>query len=201
VSGGAWTNSSSFFVGDFEAGVLNITSVGVVTIGATGAGTLIIGDQATGNGTLNLGTGGAAGTLQAGTVAGGPGTAVVNFNQTGSYAFAPQLAGSLAVNKLGVGTTILAAANSYTGPTTVSAGQLLAANAAALNPATGGAVTVAAGAGLGYAAVADAPLVLHATLAIAGGAGTLIGGSIGSTATSAELASPARPPSAMARTR
>ncbi len=187
VSGGTLTNSGVLYVGNSGVGVLNVTGGAVVIVGVSGAGTLAIGYTATGNGTLNLGTGGAAGMLYAGVVTGGGGTAVVNFNETGGYAFAPQLIGTLSVNQLSSGTTILTAANSYMGPTTVSAGQLLAANAAALNPASGGAVTVAAGAALGYAAVADAPMGIHSTLAITGGAGTVIGASIGSTATSAEL--------------
>ncbi len=187
VSSGTWTNGGNLTIGYSGVGVLNVIGAGVVTVGATGAGTLIVGVSAGSNGTLNLGIGGAAGTLDAGGVVVEGGAAVVNFNQTGGYVFAPVLAGSLVLNKLGAGTTILTATNHYTGATTVSAGQLLAANAAALNPVAGGAVTVAAGAGLGYAAVTDAPLVLHSTLAITGSAGTLIGGSIGSTGTSAEI--------------
>lgn len=42
-----------------------------------------------GSGTLNVGTGGAGGTLNAAVVDGGGGTAVVNFNHTGTTTFAP----------------------------------------------------------------------------------------------------------------
>jgi fibronectin-binding autotransporter adhesin len=113
---------------------------------------------------------------------------VVNFNQTGSYAFAPELTGSLAVNKLGAGTTILFGSNGYTGTTTISAGELIFANTSALGPSTNGAVTVAAGAGLAYEAAASAPLGMQSSLSITGGAGTVLGGSIGSSATGAEIA-------------
>ena len=127
VSGGTWSNSIHLFLGYSGTGVLNLTDSGVMmaTVGATGAGTLTIANIAGSNGTLNLGTGGVAGTLHAGTVTGGSGTAVVNFNQTGNYTFAPKLTGSLSVNKLGAGTTLLTGSSNYTGPTTVSQGALL----------------------------------------------------------------------------
>jgi autotransporter-associated beta strand protein len=100
-----------------------------------------IGSSVGSAGTLNLGTGGVAGTLNAGSVTAGSGTAVVNFNQTGSYAFAPQLTGSLSVNKLGAGTTTLFASNTYTGATTVSQGTLL------VSGSISGSVTTVSGAG------------------------------------------------------
>ena len=123
VSGGTWTNTGIFYVGNFGSGVLNITGSGVVTQ-SNGTGTLTLARLIGSTGTLNLGTGGVAGTLNAATANGGGGTAVVNFNHTGSYTFTPQLTGSLSVNKLGAGTTILTAANTYTGPTNVTSGTL-----------------------------------------------------------------------------
>ena len=54
-----------------------------------GNGTVLLAFGSSSIGTLNLGTGGAAGTLNATTVSVGSGTAVVNFNHTGSYTFDP----------------------------------------------------------------------------------------------------------------
>jgi len=128
VSGGSWMNSSDngIIVGNAGTGVLTLTNSGVATLGSTGTGTLTMALQTGGQGTLNLGTGGVAGTLNASLVTRGSGaSAVVNFNHTGVYTFAPQLNGALTVNKLGMGTTILTAFNTNTGPTTVSQGTLL----------------------------------------------------------------------------
>ena len=78
-------------------------------------------------------SGGAAGTLNAGTVTGGAGTARVNFNHTGALTFAPNLTGSVAVTKLAAGTTTLTGANSHTGGTTIEAGTLRAGISGALS--------------------------------------------------------------------
>ncbi len=173
ISSGTWTNSSSLIVGNYGIGVLNVTSPGVVSVGAAGAGTLTLGAFRGSNGTLNLGTGGAAGTLQAGTVTGGPGTAAVNFNQTGSYTFAPQLTGSLAVNKLGAGTTILTGTNAYTGTTAISTG-ILAING---NQATAtGLVAVGSGAQLQGTGTAGGAVVVNS-------GGTVRGDVLGGTGT------------------
>jgi fibronectin-binding autotransporter adhesin len=128
VSGGTWSNTSDLTVGFDGTGTLNITSTGVVSVDTflfgPGTGTVSLAENAGSIGTLNLGTGGVAGTLSAAEVNGGAGTATVNFNHTGTYSFAPRLTGSLAVNKLGPGKTNLTATNTYTGATTVSGGTL-----------------------------------------------------------------------------
>ncbi len=144
VSSGSWSNSGSLYVAISGTVVLNVTGSGVVNVGGVaGSGTLTLGNDSTGNGTLNLGSGGVAGTLNAATVTTGSGTGVVNFNQTGSYSFAPQLTGALSVNKLGAGTTTLTSAtNTYTGTTTVSAGTLVANNASGSATGSGGLVVV-----------------------------------------------------------
>jgi fibronectin-binding autotransporter adhesin len=98
------------------------------------------------NGTLNFGNGSSVGTLQADTILGGSGTAVVNFNHTGNYVLNPKLEGSLAVNKFGPGTTILSGNNTYTGNTLVNEGSLLINGD---QSAASGAVQVSEGATLG----------------------------------------------------
>ena len=144
---GAWTSNGTLTVGQSGTGTLSIAGAALVRVGGTaGGGTLTLASTAGSRGTLNLGTGGAPGTLQAAAVSGGAGTAAVVFNHTsGSHAFAPRLTGTLSVTHAGPGRTLLSASNSHVGATTVSAGTLEIGNPAALSAS---AVTVAAGARL-----------------------------------------------------
>ncbi|MFA4943070.1 MAG: autotransporter-associated beta strand repeat-containing protein [Lentisphaeria bacterium] len=91
------------------------------------------------------------------------------------------------ITKSGAGTLVLSGSNSYTNGTVVSAGTLIAETGSALGGASSGNVSVSSGATLGYIASADEQLRIGGTLSIAGGSGTTIGGSIGSTTTSAEI--------------
>ncbi|MBZ0091606.1 MAG: autotransporter-associated beta strand repeat-containing protein, partial [Sulfuricellaceae bacterium] len=79
-----------------------------------------------------------------------------------------------ALTKAGSGTLTLAGANLYTGLTTVSAGKLVAANAAALGSTAGG-TTVANGASLGIANVAIGNEAVTLNGAGVGGTGALSG--------------------------
>ena len=124
VSSGTWAITHDIMVGISGTGTLNIGGSGVVSVG-NGTGILTLASGTGSVGTLNLGTGGTAGTLNAAVVTSGSGTATVNFNHTGDYTFAPVLSGSLSVNKLGSGTTNLTGSNTYTGPTTIQSGALL----------------------------------------------------------------------------
>ena len=83
--------------------------------------------------TLNIGTGGKAGSVTAGAIIGGDGSATVNFNHTDIIEFAVPMHGKLAINQIGAGTTILTGANDYTGDTTISGGSLLPGNASAFS--------------------------------------------------------------------
>jgi autotransporter-associated beta strand protein len=123
VSGGTWSSSGNLRIGQEATGTLNLTGGNVVV--ASGTGNVTIGQETGSSGTLNIGTGTTVGTLQAARVTGGNGTAVVNFNHSGNETFSPILAGSLAVNKLGSGTTTLSGNNTYTGATAINAGELL----------------------------------------------------------------------------
>ncbi|NBW86932.1 MAG: hypothetical protein EBR23_08930, partial [Planctomycetia bacterium] len=81
------------------------------------------------------------------------------------------------------GIQVLSGANTYSGGTTVNAGILFARNPSALGT---GNVTVAAGQTLNYQAASDAALSIGGTLSLAG-ANSVIGGTLGSTATSAQI--------------
>jgi autotransporter-associated beta strand protein len=94
--------------------------------------------------------------------------------------------GTLNLSKAGSGTWILSGANGYTGTTSVTAGTLVARSGSALGSGTG-AVTVATNTGLAYNAATDTALTIGGTLAITGGTTTVIGTSIGTTATSAQI--------------
>ena len=98
---------------------------------------------------------------------------------------APLMTGVGTLTKTDAGTLVLSAPNTFTGATVVNGGSLMATGRSALGGTSG--VTVAAGAALGYAAAADAPLTITGTLGITGGAGSRIGGSLGSTITSAQI--------------
>ncbi len=129
VTGGTWNVDGLFINGYSGTGVLTIAGSGVVRI-ESGTGVLILGGGDTGTGTLNIGDGGAAGTLQASEVAGGyylsgTGQGFVNFNHTGTVDFAPRITGNIAVTQMGPGTTILSGSNGYTGGTTLQDGTLL----------------------------------------------------------------------------
>ena len=108
-------------VGGDGTGVLSLTGSSIVTVGRS-LGTVTLGAQ----GTLNIGTGADAGLLQAGYVYGVSGSLVsYNFNALGRQPFSnPILENALSVVKLGGGTLAFTEQQSYTGRTTVAAGNL-----------------------------------------------------------------------------
>ncbi len=147
----------------------NISLTGNTTIGAEGG--MLTGNIFSGaSGTQVLTSGGSASSTLSvsGSIGGGNGTLAVVQNRTGV-------------------TLILSGNNSYTGGTTVTSGALVATSANALGGAGSGTVTVSANTTLSYAASSDAPLAIGGNLAITSGGNTTLGGSIGSTATSASI--------------
>jgi autotransporter-associated beta strand protein/T5SS/PEP-CTERM-associated repeat protein len=146
IGGGAWS-TSSLFLGFIGNGTLDVTGSGAVTVGG-GSGTDTIARYAGSTGTLNVGTGGAAGTLAAAVVTGSRAGSTVNFNHTGATTFTPALIGTLAVTKAGPGTTTLSGTNTYSGTTTVSAG-LMQIDA---NSRLGSSTLTLAGGGIRYGA-------------------------------------------------
>jgi T5SS/PEP-CTERM-associated repeat protein/autotransporter-associated beta strand protein len=126
-SGGTWNNAGSLTVGRSGNGSLTIENSGLVTVG-NGTGTLFLASNL-GKGTLNIGTGGSAGTLQAAQVSVLTLNGTINFNHTNAgYLFGAAISGTLTVNQLGSGTTTLTGLNTYSGTTTISAGTLQVGN-------------------------------------------------------------------------
>jgi outer membrane autotransporter protein len=123
-SGSILKSAQPFYVGYSGTGILSITEGAIVRIG-NGIGTLNLGSQAGSRGTLNIGNGAAAGSLEAGEVKGGAGIATVNFNETDqSFIFPIALTGSLTVAQNGSGKTVLTGTNTYTSGTMINAGTL-----------------------------------------------------------------------------
>ncbi|HWV51691.1 autotransporter domain-containing protein [Pseudorhodoplanes sp.] len=116
-----------------STGTLTVAEGGVIK-----APTVYVGFNPAGHGTLNIGAGGAAGTVD-GTVTMGGASPTINFNHNESnYIFsnvisthAGQPVGG-SVNFIGSGTTTLTAVNTYTSATNVNAGKLVIANGASI---------------------------------------------------------------------
>ncbi|TXL69295.1 hypothetical protein FHP25_39540, partial [Vineibacter terrae] len=126
VAGSATSTLGALTIGDAGTGTLSIGAGGTVS-----ATSVTIARQAGSTGTLNIGGNGspdAPGTLDTATVTFGAGSGTINFNHTdtgGSYVFASQVSGNGTVN-IQTGTTLFTADNTYTGATTVSDGAQLA---------------------------------------------------------------------------
>lgn len=138
-----------------DAGALVLTADNTYTGGTTIA-----------SGVLQLGNGGTSGSIQ-GNVANN-GTLV--FDRTDSVAFAGAISGTGALEQQDTGTTVLSAANSYTGPTAVRAGSLIINGD---QSAATGATTVDSGGTLGGKGI------IGGDVSVADG-GTLSPGDVGS---------------------
>ncbi len=160
----SFTNTTGVSLGSTSRtfNVLNTTSLasGFSTLSGaivkTGSGTLILTGASTYNGsttinagTLQLGNGGTSGSLSAGSAITNNGTLVFNRSNTMTQgiAFASTIGGTGNVIQAGTGTLVLSGANTYTGSTTVSAGNITISNVSALG-GTGSGTTVANGAAL-----------------------------------------------------
>lgn len=169
----------TFMVGAAGTGTLTLADGGTVKVG----GPLTVANQAGSTGTLNIGTYDlsaptAAGVLQATSVKLGSGSGVINFNQTGDLAFATPITGAGSVVQRGGGTTTLSVANTFTGPTTISAGTLRFATRGSLAAAnwTPARFTVGPGATASFA-VGGASGFTDADLATLTALGSATGGS------------------------
>ena len=135
----AWfADGSRVYVGHFFAGSLTVANGGRLQIGAGSNGTLQAGiDPAGAGGTIIVGAAegspaAAAGTLSLGFVELVSSSSKIVFNHTdGAYSFAPLASGDGSVRQV-AGTTVLNAANTYTGGTFIEGGTLRAGIAGAL---------------------------------------------------------------------
>lgn len=166
-----------------------ISGAGSVT--QLGSGTTILsgnnsytGGTIIASGTLQLGNGGASGSIVGDITDNG----ALAFNRSDALVFDNVISGSGAVNQVGTGTTILNAANTFAGGTNVLAGTLAVGDPAHTSASIGtGLTTVAVGASLGGYGSVPASVNNHGTLAVANalqsfatsGSGTLrIGGDL-----------------------
>ena len=121
---------NSLTIGDFcdcEVGALTVADGGVVNSpGFTGIGS---------GSTLNLGTGGLAGTINTPAIH-NRGRIVANF--TDALTLAADISGGGSVRKLGTGKLTLTGNNSYTGGTTIGAGTIAVSSDANLGDVSGG---------------------------------------------------------------
>ena len=125
-------------------------------------------------GTLQLGNGGASGSILGNVTDNG----ALVFNRSDTLTFPGVISGTGSVSQIGTGTTVLTAVSNYTGGTTVSAGALAVGDPTTPSAALtgGGNVSVAAGATLGgYGSVTGA-VTNNGTIAAANALPAFAGG-------------------------
>lgn len=128
---GAGTNTLRVGDGSAAGGAMTATMAaelaGSGRLDKTDLGTLVLtgansygGGTAISGGTLQLGDGGASGSIVGDVV----NNAALAFNRSDAFTFGNVISGSGAVNQRGASTTVFTGANTYTGGTTISAGTL-----------------------------------------------------------------------------
>jgi autotransporter-associated beta strand protein len=115
----AFNRSDSPIFGGIISGSGGVNQIGSGTTILTGANTYT-GGTTISAGTLQLGNGGATGSI----VGDVTNNASLAFNRSDAATFAGKISGSGSVKQIGAGTTTLTGANTYTGATTVTAGTL-----------------------------------------------------------------------------
>ncbi|MBW4652271.1 MAG: autotransporter domain-containing protein [Kaiparowitsia implicata GSE-PSE-MK54-09C] len=148
--------------------LLRIDDGAVVNAGSAGNRVVEVGLAFyNGIGTLQIGNGGASGTLNASEVR-LFNTSRLVFNQSDNITFAPLVSGTGSLEKQGSGTVTLSTANTYTGATVVTGGSLIV-NGSLLSSSG---VTVGAGATIGGSGTLPS-LTINGTLAPGNSPGTL----------------------------
>jgi fibronectin-binding autotransporter adhesin len=132
LSGTGTINTDNGVVATINAAIVNgssqsLTKVGGGTLILTAANTYSGGTTISG-GTLQLGNGGATGSIVGNVIDNG----AFAINRSDAFTFGGIISGSGAFNQIGSGTTTLGGANTYTGATTVSAGGLTIAGGASI---------------------------------------------------------------------
>jgi T5SS/PEP-CTERM-associated repeat protein len=115
-AGSSWSDSS-LIIGSSGSGTLTISDGGLVTVGA-GAGPVSINALST----LNIGGGGAAGVLHAGTVSN---NGVLNFNHTDTATISAPISGNGIAKTGGSGDTTLADVSAFTGSFFAQGGRMI----------------------------------------------------------------------------
>ncbi len=126
--------SEEMHVGYEGSGTMTVSNGATVSVG-NGAGTLVLATARVSTGIVNIGSGGAAGTLNVGTVQFGPtqfiesgwfGDAQLNFNHNeANYVFNPVIAGYVKVQQIGTGTTYLNTNGGFVGQINSTNGKLV----------------------------------------------------------------------------
>ena len=126
TKGGSVTAQSGSIGGDATLTISEDGSVKVDDGSLFSSTSLVLGSSLPGRGTLNIGAGGAAGTLNVGSVDSALlGSGTINFNHNeSSHTFDPLIQGDITINQIGSGATVLGGENSFTGNTHIDAGAL-----------------------------------------------------------------------------
>ncbi|MBB6092422.1 fibronectin-binding autotransporter adhesin [Povalibacter uvarum] len=145
IGTGAVTNNSTLAVNRSNAVTLANVIVGTGSLRQDGAGTTSLtgantyaGDTLINAGTLQIGAAGTTGTLGTGAVIN---NATLAVNRTNTTIVSNAISGNGVVRQVGTGTTALAASNTYTGGTVVTAGTLQIGNGGTTGDAGTGNIT------------------------------------------------------------
>jgi len=167
-AGSTYVTNNDIYVGFNGTGTMTVADSAAVNVNG-GAGIITIANAAGSEGTLNIGNGAAAGTINAAEITGGGGDATLVFNHTdAACAFGTLVSGSLDVVHNGTGTTTISGANTFTGTVTVNAGKVKLGDDSALGDQTSG-TTVNSGGSLDldghdlFTAGEDEPLSIAGT--------------------------------------
>jgi len=120
----AFNRSNTLVVGNTITGTGSLTQIGTGTTILTGTNTYS-GDTLINAGTLQIGNGGTTGSLGTGAVIN---DSVLSFNRNNTLTVSNLISGTGSLTQAGSGTTVLAADNTYSGGTTISAGTLQIGN-------------------------------------------------------------------------
>src|SRR5258705_5440042 len=115
------TNGNEATLGETITGIGPLTKTGAGTLTLTGANTYS-GSRTISTGTLQIGSGGTAGSIVGNIV----NNAALTFNRSDDLTFSGEISGAGSLTKVGTGTFTLSGTNSYSGATTISSGTLQA---------------------------------------------------------------------------